>query len=74
MERGSTAPEEEGNQADASSQRVKLAKQEQTENSGLYFGVGVRGRGIDIECRRGRTGVCSGKAELDLTLLNLYVP
>lgn len=54
--------EEEGNRAEASSQRAKSAKQEQTENSGLYPGVGVRGRGTDVECGRRLMGVCSGKA------------
>lgn len=52
----------EENKADASSQRVTLAKREQTEDSGLYFGVGVRGGATGTECRRGLTGACSGQA------------
>lgn len=61
--------EKEENKADAGSQRVKLAKREQTEDSGLYLGAGVRGEATDTECRRGLTCVCLVKlSELDLTL------
>lgn len=72
MEKTNVAMEEEGNKADASSQRVILAKWEQTEDSGLYFGVGVRGGTTDAECRRGLTIVCSGKAvSVGYNILNL---
>lgn len=65
--------EKEGNKADASSQRVKLAKQEQTEDSGLYWGL-VWGEGPQTQNAEegSRVYVLVKLPELDLTL-NLSV-